>query len=109
MQRLLEYNSPDEHILRIDSIAEYKTTTTIYYVTDKGTRQFKHKNIFRSLIIKGYKANGKDDCFVTVSKNAASVTKCYDSACTIIIDTDYIARKTKLMKLKKTITIAIAV
>jgi len=99
VQRLLEHHSPGERILRIDSLVEYQrrsdphTITTIYYVTDKGTRQFSHIGAFRPLIIKGYKTNGTDDCFHAIVNGVADVTKCDDPPCTIVVDTEYIARK----------------
>lgn len=97
VQPLLEQHTPGEKLVRIDSLAEYRTVTSasisIYYVTDKGSRIFNRKKRFDTVILKGYKANGAHDCILKILLQERSISKCQTAGCTLVIDTSYIAHK----------------
>ncbi|MES2331337.1 MAG: hypothetical protein V4539_17165 [Bacteroidota bacterium] len=88
VQPLLAANTPGEKLLRIDSLAQTEGDVVIYYVTDKGTRFFKRDKPFPMLVVKGYKADGGHSCVGSES----NVQRCYDSACTIVVDTFQVHR-----------------
>lgn len=92
VQPALEANTPGEKIKRIDSLVRDDSSYSIYYVTDKGSRVYHTKGKFSTLVIKGYKADGKHSC-VGATLGKKEVSYCYDSACTIVIDSIQLDRK----------------
>ncbi len=92
VQPMLIAHTPGEKILRIDSMVETGNATSIYYVTDKGLRQYHQNYRFHTIVSKGYKADGGPSCIGQELGNGRTVHKCYDSACTLVIDTIQLAR-----------------
>ena len=88
IQSLLNTNTPGEHLLRIDSLKQTETNLSIYYVTDKGIRTFELETPFPMLVIKGYQADGSNSCV----RFESGIYKCYDSACTLVVDTMQVQR-----------------
>lgn len=76
-----------EKILRIDSMVESTNTTSIYFLTDKGSRRYDQDHLFHTIVSKGYKPDGGHSCVGQESGNGRTVHRCYDSACTLVIDT----------------------
>ena len=94
VQPALEANTPGEKIKRIDSLVRDVSGYTIHYVTDKGIRLYRAKGKFLTLVIKGYKADGGHSC-VGATLGKKEVSYCYDSVCTIVIDSIQLDRKVR--------------
>lgn len=93
VQPALEANAPGEEIKRIDSLVQGDSAYTIHYVTNKGVRLYHSKGRLSTLVIKGYKADGGHSCVGASSYDHKTVSYCYDSACTIVIDSIRLDRK----------------
>ncbi|HEX7755471.1 MAG TPA: hypothetical protein VF421_09015 [Niabella sp.] len=97
VQSLLERHASGEKIIRIDSLVAYETgnlpALSIYFVTAKGPHVYTRKGRFDTLLLKGYKANGAHDCILKTFTKAKSISKCRDTACTLVIDTTYVVHK----------------
>lgn len=85
-----------EKLLRIDSLltTDDHNGDSVYCVTNKGRRVIGLNGHFKQmLVIGGYAQNGKGSCVIQTSSGRGTSHYCFDSACTIVIDTERIYKR----------------
>lgn len=82
-----------EKLVRIDSLLTTgdHNGDSVYCVTNKGRRVIGLKGHFKQmLVVGGYAPNGKGSCVAQTGSIHGTLHYCFDSACTIVIDTERI-------------------